>query len=109
MEILAVGTAGGTPTADLIPATIVALLFVVALVAFARAHRSHRTRLLTDVADFSERVSGLPAWAAVPGAVAAAALLTAVFGFYWDVATHIDNGRDQGPFANTAHYFIIAG
>ena len=33
----------------------------------------------------------------------------AVFGFYWDVATHIDNGRDPGPFANPSHWLIIFG
>jgi hypothetical protein len=32
-----------------------------------------------------------------------------MFGFYWDVSTHIDNGRDPGPFANPSHYFILAG
>ena len=31
-------------------------------------------------------------------AVAGGALVMAAFGFYWDVATHIDNGRDPGPF-----------
>ena len=35
--------------------------------------------------------------------------LVAGFGFYWDVAEHIDNGRDPGPLANPAHYFILAG
>jgi hypothetical protein len=36
-------------------------------------------------------------------------LLTAVFGMYWDISLHIDNGRDPGPLANPAHYFILAG
>src|SRR3954454_6793477 len=36
-------------------------------------------------------------------------LLIAVFGFYWDVAWHIDKGRDQGPFSTPAHYPIIIG
>ncbi|MDX1621286.1 MAG: hypothetical protein R3320_09865, partial [Nitriliruptorales bacterium] len=57
----------------------------------------------------SERVSGLPAWAAIPAAVAGVSLIVAVFGYYWDVSTHIDNGRDAGPFANPSHYFILAG
>ncbi|HEV7363338.1 MAG TPA: hypothetical protein VGN71_03025, partial [Solirubrobacteraceae bacterium] len=38
-----------------------------------------------------------------------AALLTAVFGMYWDISLHIDNGRDPGPLANPAHYFILIG
>ncbi|HKF81017.1 MAG TPA: hypothetical protein VKB17_09360 [Thermoleophilaceae bacterium] len=37
------------------------------------------------------------------------ALLVALFGMYWDVSLHIDNGRDPGPLANPAHYFILVG
>jgi hypothetical protein len=39
----------------------------------------------------------------------AGGLLIAVFGMYWDIATHIDAGRDEGPFANASHYFILVG
>ena len=28
---------------------------------------------------------------------------------YWDISLHIDVGRDPGPLANPAHYFILAG
>ena len=28
---------------------------------------------------------------------------------YWDISLHIDVGRDAGPLANPAHYFILAG
>ena len=28
---------------------------------------------------------------------------------YWDISLHIDDGRDPGPLANPAHYFILAG
>ena len=101
--------AAGAPTEDLIPAAIVAGFLGLALIAFAYAHRTGRTRLLVRVGEFSERVSGLPGWAAVPAAITGGALITAAFGFYWDVATHIDDGRDPGPFANPAHFLIIAG
>ncbi|MFN2594342.1 MAG: hypothetical protein ABR579_05575 [Actinomycetota bacterium] len=100
--------AGGAPTADLIWSGIVAVLFVGILVAFAIYHRTGGSPL-SRLVDFGERVSGLPGWAAVPAGVAGGALLIAVYGFYWDVATHIDTGRDPGPFANAAHYFIIVG
>ena len=33
----------------------------------------------------------------------------AVFGMYWDISLHIDDGRDAGPLANPAHYFILFG
>ena len=52
---------------------------------------------------------GIPGWAALPAAIATASLLVALFGMYWDISLHIDNGRDAGPLANPAHYFILVG
>lgn len=101
--------AGGAATKDLIPAAIVAGILIAALVVFGIAHRRGRTQLLTRLGDFSERLSGLPRWASLPMGITGVSLLVAVFGFYWDVATHIDNGRDAGPFANPSHFLIIFG
>ena len=106
---IAAESAAGTPLEDLIPATIVGLLATGLIGAFGWAHRTGRMSVLDRLGAFGERVSGLPGWAAVPVAIATTALLTAVFGFYWDVATHIDNGRDPGPFANPSHFLIIGG
>jgi hypothetical protein len=41
--------------------------------------------------------------------VAGTSQLIAVFGYYWDVAKHIDTGRDPGPFGTPAHYPILIG
>jgi hypothetical protein len=101
--------AGGAPFQDLVPATIVAGLGIVALVLLARLYRKGGARWLRRAADLSEDLTGFPAWGALPAGVGAVSLIVAVFGFYWDVSTHIDNGRDAGPFANPAHYFILAG
>jgi hypothetical protein len=64
---------------------------------------------LAAAARFSERVSGLPGWAALPNGIGAASLLTALLGMYWDIALHINVGRDEGPLANPAHYLILVG
>ena len=64
---------------------------------------------LGRAAGFSERVSGLPGWAALPSAVAAVSLVVALLGMYWDISLHIDVGRDAGPLANPAHYLILGG
>jgi hypothetical protein len=101
--------AAGAPFGELVPAAIVAVAAVGALVVVGIAHRSGRVAFLNRAGALAERLAGLPRWASLPAAVAAASLLVAVFGFYWDVATHIDNGRDPGPFANPSHYLIIAG
>ena len=57
----------------------------------------------------AERVSGLPAWAAIPAGMIVVSLITALFGMLWDISLHIAQGRDEGPLANVAHYFILAG
>ena len=101
--------AGGAATEDLIPATILGALLSIGAVAFGEAHRRGRTQALSRAAAFTGRVSGLAGWVALPTLLAAVALVTACFGFYWDVATHIDDGRDAGPFANPSHFFILAG
>jgi hypothetical protein len=83
---------------------LTALLLVVGM-----RHRAGKTALLTRLAGFSERVSGLPGWCALPSAIAGGSALIAVFGFYWDVAKHIDTGRDPSPFGTPAHYPILIG
>lgn len=108
--ILAAGEpAGGAALNEILWATGAGVVIFIVLGLFGAAHRSGRTQVLTRLGALSERVTGLPSWAAFPAAFAGGALLLAVFGFYWDVATHIDDGRDPGPFANPAHYFIIFG
>ena len=101
--------ARGFPPNQVIPATIVAVLLTVGVVYGAVRYRQGRFAALDRVGAAVERHSGLPAWAALPSLVTSLSLLTAVFGFYWDVAWHIDKGRDDGPFSTPAHYPIIIG
>lgn len=55
-----------------------------------------------------ERVTGLPAWCAGGLGTGLAALVVAVIGFLWDVAWHIDLGRDEFLFT-PAHMAILLG
>jgi hypothetical protein len=65
---------------------------------------------LARVAGACSRATGLAEWAALPILLlVGVSLLVAVFGMYWDISLHLDNGRDPGPLANPAHYFILAG
>src|SRR3954452_23062358 len=114
MGILAQGgtgspPAGGGEIGQVIGGTIGAMILTAAMFYLVLGHRSGRVKVLGHLGDRAERVMGLPPWASLPLAVLSGALLTAVFGMYWDIATHLDAGRDPGPFANTAHYFIIVG
>src|SRR3954452_13202762 len=101
--------AGGAATSDVIYATAGAMVVSVLLFGPVLLYKLGRFPALGRLADFDGRTTGLPGWAALPGTVLMVALLIAVFGMYWDISLHIDQGRDPGPLANPAHYFILAG
>ena len=101
--------AGGAATSDMIYATAGAVVVTVLLFGPILLYKQGRFPLIGRLADLAERVTKLPGWAALPGTFLALTLLIAVFGMYWDISLHIDQGRDPGPLANPAHYFILAG
>ena len=101
--------AGGAAAVEAIGATVGALVVTALIAVVIAAHRSGRIGWLARLSSFVERQSGLPAWAALPSAVMGVSLLTAALGMYWDISLHIDNGRDDGPLANPAHYLILVG
>ena len=101
--------AGGAPVQDLIPAALVGGVLAAVVLAVGLGHRSGRITLLSRLAALSEHITPVPGWAALPVLVTLNSLLIAAFGFFWDVGTHIDDGRDSGPFANAAHYPILIG
>jgi hypothetical protein len=111
LDFIAQGSepAGGAPTQDLIWGGAVAAALTVLALWVCFAHRTGRIQWLGRLADFAARIAGLPRWAALPSAVTGGSLLIAAFGFYWDVAQHIDHGRDPGPFGTVAHYPILIG
>ncbi|MDO9354928.1 MAG: hypothetical protein Q7T55_14620, partial [Solirubrobacteraceae bacterium] len=101
--------AGGSPVDQIAIATGGATVLTVLLLWLGLGHRSGKVGVLQRASDFAERRSGLPGWAILPTAIATTSLLIAVFGMYWDIALHMGVGRDAGPLANPAHYFILFG
>jgi hypothetical protein len=101
--------ARGFPPSQVIPATIVTLLGTAQVLALAVRYRRGHLPWLDRLAARAGRGNGLPGYAALPAKIASVSLLTAGFGFYWDVAWHIDRGRDDGPFSTPAHYPIVFG
>src|SRR4051812_9855571 len=101
--------AGGGEIGQVIGGTVGAVILTAAMFALVLGHKSGRISAVNRMGAFAGRQTGLPPWCALPLGVLGSSLLVAVFGMYWDIATHLDAGRDPGPFANTAHYFILAG
>jgi hypothetical protein len=109
LELLAARPAGGAALDQVFIATAGAIIVSGGLLWLGLGHRSGRVGLLGRLGRFSQRVSGLPAWAAIPAGIIVVSLVTALFGMLWDISLHIAQGRDEGPLANAAHYFILAG
>jgi len=107
--LLAAKPAGGAALDQVAIASGAALFVTAALLWLGLGHRSGRVGVLGRVGRFSQRVSGLPAWAAIPAGLIVVSLITALFGMLWDISLHIAQGRDEGPLANPAHYFILGG
>ncbi|MEA2418319.1 MAG: hypothetical protein QOE60_525, partial [Thermoleophilaceae bacterium] len=101
--------AGGAAIGEAIGATAAAGVATALIAVLIAGHRSGRIDWLARAGRATHRLTGLPAWAALPLTLLNASLLTAVLGMYWDISLHIDNGRDPGPLANPAHYLILLG
>jgi hypothetical protein len=101
--------AGGAPLGQVIGATAAGVALTLALATVGMRHRSGRSRLLNHLAWPFVALLRVPAWAALPAAIATGSLAIAGLGFYWDVAVHIDRGRDPGPFGTAAHFPILLG
>jgi len=109
-QLLAAGTEGGGAALDqVIGMTVVAAVISVGLVWIGYLHRQRRITWLQNLADYAGRKFKRPPWVALPMALFITTLICALFGFIWDVSLHIGKGRDPGPLANPAHYFILFG
>lgn len=101
--------AAGAEVKQIMIGTIVISIWMGTVVALGLAHRAGRTQLLARAGSAIERRTKIPGWAMLPYLVAVTALAIAGVGFVWDVALHLDAGRDAGPFANPSHYMLIVG
>ena len=101
--------AGGAAIGQVVIATLGAIVATSILLVLGIGHRTGRVSLLGRVSGRVEQLTGLPGWVALPSLLVGVSLITALFGMMWDISLHIDDGRDEGPLANPAHYFILAG
>ncbi|QPG68979.1 MULTISPECIES: hypothetical protein [Mycobacteriaceae] len=108
--VAAAGTEGGGAALDQVIGMSVATGIITAgLLWIGYLHRQRRITWLKDLADKAGRKMNRPSWVALPSLLFISTIICAMFGFIWDVSLHIGKGRDAGPLANPAHYFILVG
>ncbi len=103
------GEGGGAALDQVAAMTGGAGVIAIALLWVGYLHRTRRITWLRRLADGLGRKFNRPGWVALPLTMFLATILTALLGFIWDVSLHVGNGRDAGPLANPAHYFILVG
>jgi hypothetical protein len=107
--IAAASEGGGAALDQVIGLSIAALVVGIGVIWIGYLHRTRRITWLNSLGERFARRYKRPAWVALPVFIFTATLICALFGFIWDVSLHIGNGRDPGPLANPAHYFILVG
>ena len=107
---VAQGTEGGGAALDqVIGMSVVAAIVSAGLLWVGYLHRARKITWLERLGEWAGRKFHRPPWVALPIALFITTIITALFGFIWDVSLHIGKGRDPGPLANPAHYFILFG
>ena len=103
------GEGGGAALDQVFGLTAVAAVITAALAWIGYLHRTGRITWLGALAERVGTKFHRPPWVALSIMLFTATLVCALFGFIWDVSLHIGQGRDEGPLANPAHYFILVG
>jgi hypothetical protein len=103
------GEGGGAAIGEVIGMSVVGLIVGMALLWIGYLHRARKITWLNNFAEWAGRKFKRPPWVALPIALFITTIISALFGFIWDVSLHIGDGRDSGPLANPAHYFILFG
>ncbi len=109
LRFVADAPARGAGLNQVIGLSVAAMVISLVMLWVGYAHRTHRITWLRRFSDWLGGKFRRPAWVALPILVYTTSIICALFGFIWDVSWHIGNGRDPGPLANPAHYFIIIG
>ena len=107
--VAAASEGGGAALDQVIGLSIATLVVTAGLLWIGYLHRMRRITWLMNLAERLGRRFKRPPWVALQVFLFTATIICALFGFIWDVSLHIGKGRDPGPLANPAHYFILFG
>jgi hypothetical protein len=85
-------------------------LSVVWILVFAGRSKAHNpvVNFFERISDSLKRSTGYPGWSMAGALTGLLVLLVAAMGLYWDVAWHIDLGRDK-MLLNPSHVMILLG
>ncbi|WP_068271798.1 hypothetical protein [Aldersonia kunmingensis] len=108
-SVLAQSEGGGAALGQVFGMTAAAGVVSIVLLWIGYLHRTRKITWLARLADWAAGRLHRPPWAALPMLFFVTTIVCALFGFIWDVSLHIGKGRDSGPLANPAHYFILIG
>lgn len=103
-----IGSFGSLWAVVAVPAGLIAGMTLVLYLLGWASDASPGFRPLWRVAAPLEEASGLPAWSVAGAMLGLGALLLAGIGFFWDLAWHVDIGRDQFLFS-PPHVAILSG
>ncbi|MCW2556141.1 MAG: hypothetical protein JWP55_105 [Mycobacterium sp.] len=107
--VAAANEGGGAALDQVIGMSVAAMVVSVALLWIGYLHRMRRITWLKNLSERLGTKFKRPPWVALQVFLFTATIIAALFGFIWDVSLHIGKGRDPGPLANPAHYFILFG
>ena len=119
MHVLAQAVATTNGTSEHWPSTYwlvlgIPLAFYMAcattLNAIGRSNQKNPVRYFFDsISEALERLTGIAGWAMAGALTGLLFLLVAAIGLYWDVAWHVDFGRDFGTLFTPSHVTILFG
>lgn len=107
--IEAADSGGGAALDQVFGMTAAAGVVSLGLLWIAYQHRMRKSDWLNNLARWIGSAGDRPTWSVLPVFLFTTTILTAFLGFIWDVSLHVGRGRDEGPLANPAHYFILVG
>lgn len=105
----AADSGGGAALDQVFGMTAAAGVVSLGLLWIAYQHRMRKSDWLNNLARWIGSAGDRPTWSVLPVFLFTTTILTAFLGFIWDVSLHVGRGRDEGPLANPAHYFILVG
>jgi hypothetical protein len=108
-QVVAKDAGSGAPIWQIAVVAGLSGLVTVGTLALIFAFRRGGAGPLGRAARATGRIVGVPGWAALPATIALVGGAMALAGAEWDIALHIDEGRDDGPLGTAAHYPILFG